>query len=59
MRKGVNLTGQKFGKLIVLEKVQEGKNKGKWECQCECGNIVSVRGRNLKKWINKILRLSL
>ena len=39
-----NLTGQKFGRLTVLELI---RNKG-WKCQCECGNIVYVEGYNLK-----------
>ena len=33
-----NLLGQKFGKLIVVERVIGDKdNIGKWFCQCDCG----------------------
>lgn len=41
-RKRVNvkdLTGQRFGKLLVLERDYKLK---KWKCQCDCGNITYV-----------------
>jgi hypothetical protein len=47
MGRFINLTGQKFGKLTVIERT---KNQGKhtvWVCKCECGNIVKVRSTNL------------
>jgi len=43
-----DLTGQKFGRLTVIEKT--GKRLCGhivWKCQCECGNIAEVMGRNL------------
>ena len=45
-----NLIGQRFGFLTVLEKDPERALGGavKWICQCDCGNIVSVRGSALK-----------
>lgn len=43
-----NLKGQKFGRLIVLEECGRNSNQAViWKCQCECGNIVSVRGSDL------------
>lgn len=42
---GPDLTGKKYGKLIVLMKDKENPNK--WICQCECGNIKSITGYNL------------
>ena len=40
-----DITGQKFGRLTVLEKSKEHKIRGVyvWICQCECGNITTVR----------------
>jgi hypothetical protein len=39
-----DLTGQKFGRLTVIEKT--GKRAGNrsiiWKCRCDCGNIVEV-----------------
>ena len=40
-----DLTGQKFGKLIVLEITPERRNRQVvWKCLCECGNITYVVG---------------
>lgn len=45
-----DLTGQKFGKLTVLERDIDKKDKEKvyWKCQCDCGNIVSIMSGQLK-----------
>ena len=45
-----NEIGKTYGKLTVLHK-DETKPQGEgvyWLCQCECGNIVSVRGHHLR-----------
>ncbi|QNM05694.1 site-specific integrase [Qiania dongpingensis] len=34
-----DLTGKRFGKLLVLEYVRPEKGTGKWKCRCDCGNI--------------------
>lgn len=49
MPKIIDLTGQRFGKLTVLELV--GKKNGKgyyWKCQCDCGNIKDILGSSLR-----------
>lgn len=54
MGKLIDLTGQTFGDLTVLER--DATRKGKyvyWKCQCICGKIVSVRGQNLKSGSTK------
>ena len=44
-----DLTGQKFGKLLVIEKTPERKNRQVvWKCQCDCGNITYVVGQALR-----------
>lgn len=47
----IDLTGQKFGYLTVLEKSAPPKNPNNkstmWKCQCECGNIVNIQRANL------------
>lgn len=48
----IDLTGQQFGRLTVLERDMT-KPIGKscfayWKCKCSCGNIVSVRGDHLR-----------
>lgn len=49
MPKCLDLVGEKFWKLTVLERV-ENSNTGKsqWLCQCDCGNKVIVVGAHLK-----------
>lgn len=54
MRKIQDLTGQKFGKLTVIERIENyissnGQQRSQWKCQCECGTIVDVIGTNLTR----------
>lgn len=47
----IDLTGQTFGKLKVLElheEKTEEKGMSIWKCLCECGNISFVRTADLK-----------
>lgn len=44
-----DLTGRRFGKLIVLEYVGTNKNRHSiWKCQCDCGIIKNISGHDLK-----------
>ncbi len=43
-----DLTGQRFGRLTVLEFVLTEGHRSFWKCQCECGNISVVNGMYLK-----------
>lgn len=52
MGRFVDLTGQRFGKLIALEVDEERKGKNRlyyWKCTCDCGNKVSIEGGSLRK----------
>ena len=42
----IDLTGQRFGRLIVIEYNKQTK---KWKCQCDCGNIKEVQSANLRR----------
>ena len=60
MGKEVDLTGQKFGKLLVVEKSEKpitSKNKDQgrryWKCLCECGKEKIVLGTSLKNGSTK------
>jgi hypothetical protein len=45
----IDLTGQKFGRLEVLRYSHSNKNYDSfWECKCDCGNTVVVRGADIK-----------
>ena len=49
MRKLINLTGQRFGKLIVLYEIPERKfGHVYWHCKCDCGNELDVYGYHLR-----------
>lgn len=48
LQRGGDLTGKRFGKLVVLEeagfiKKSNGRNSRLWKCQCDCGNICYVQ----------------
>ena len=49
MGKFIDLTGQKFGRLTVIERVENDKqNKSRWLCICECNNKTIVNASSLK-----------
>lgn len=49
MRKLIDLTGQRFGRLLVIRRVEcEKHGEAKWLCQCDCGNETAVFGYLLR-----------
>lgn len=45
----LDLTGQRFGRLVVLERYGSGPNgSALWLCQCDCGNLSIVLGSQLR-----------
>ena len=48
MPKLIDITGQKFNSLTVLERAENLSTKTAWRCQCDCGNEIVVEGQNLK-----------
>lgn len=44
----VDLTGNRYGRLTVLAKSPEKKNRIEWICLCDCGKETIVRGNNLR-----------
>ena len=50
MGRMIDLTGQRFGRLTVVEMVgKDNCKKTLWKCKCDCGNEVTVRATNLKQ----------
>lgn len=45
----IDLTGQKFGRLVVLGRKGSKNGKAAWECRCECGQIIVSRSCDLKQ----------
>ena len=50
-RKRDDLTGQRFGRLIIIsynEEVSRQKGRSWWNCKCDCGNEKVICGSKLK-----------
>lgn len=47
--KKVDLTGKRFGKLLVIQQANEKiRNQLCWICKCDCGNTIVAIGNKLK-----------
>jgi hypothetical protein len=46
----IDITGQRFGRLTVIEFIRRGK-RSYWKCLCDCGNFTVVFGGSLKKGV--------
>jgi len=45
----VDYAGQRFGKLLVLERAEAGKNgAARWKCRCDCGKECDVLAASLR-----------
>lgn len=50
----LDLTGQRFGRLLAIRPTEERKNSSVvWECLCDCGNTVFVRSQSLQKGVTQ------
>lgn len=51
MSKMIDLTGQRFGRLTVIERVasRPGSTNARWLCKCDCGNETTVLGTTLRR----------
>lgn len=55
MPKKVDITGQRFGRLMVLEPTDQrnGTREIIWKCQCDCGNIAYTTYHSLISGYNQ------
>ncbi len=45
----IDLAGQRFGRLTVVERAGSSKQKeALWKCKCDCGNVTIVRSSSLR-----------
>lgn len=44
----IDLTGKRFGRLVVLCRVEHEKKGVKWKCRCDCGKETIVFGGSLR-----------
>ena len=54
MSKMIDLTGQRFGRLTVIERTEDyvspkGERLTAWIARCDCGRVVSVVGCQIKR----------
>lgn len=49
MRKQLELTGKRFGRLTALKNVgSNSRGNSMWECLCDCGKTIVANSQNLK-----------
>jgi hypothetical protein len=48
-----DLTGRKFGRLTVLKRSENIRDKTAWLCVCECGNAKVITADNLKRGVTR------
>lgn len=45
----LDLTGQVYGRLTVIEEAERRNQKRYWRCRCECGNETAVLQQSLRR----------
>lgn len=54
MGKLIDMTGRRFGRLVVIEYVGlDSRHQALWSCKCDCGNVITARGYNLRRGITQ------
>ena len=46
--KAIDLTGQRFGNLLVIKKIQNKGNRRMWLCRCDCGKTCEKPTNSLR-----------
>ena len=49
--KSPDITGQRFGRYVVISRVEKGDGQSWWDCLCDCGKQKEVRGRRLRSGV--------
>lgn len=49
IKRRADITGQRFGQLVAVERVGSRKNQSLWLCKCDCGNTTVAAMSNLKE----------
>jgi len=47
--KTIDLTNQRFDKLLVLNQIRGDGDCAKWLCRCDCGNLTEVKSPHLRR----------
>lgn len=49
----IDLTGLRYGRLVVIAKAERRGNMLTWLCRCDCGNETIVYGNNLRRGLTQ------
>lgn len=53
MGRFIDLTGQRFGRLIVIQRANHTGSSAYWLCRCDCGNTIVIQGGSLRRGSTK------
>jgi len=53
MGKLINLTGQRFGRWVVISQAESSQESAMWNCICDCGKRVVVKSASLRSGCSK------
>lgn len=45
----IDLTGKRFGRLVVVSRAENKGQLSRWNCVCDCGNTTIVYSNNLRR----------
>ncbi|WP_054955031.1 AP2 domain-containing protein [Paenibacillus dakarensis] len=48
VRKLIDITGERYGRLTVIKEIERNRYTRRWLCRCDCGNEVPVTMSNLR-----------
>lgn len=48
MQNYIEMTGKRFGRLVVVKRIENSGRRLRWLCRCDCGNEKIVRGSDLR-----------
>ena len=51
--KALDITGQRFGKLLAIKKVNSKNGKTYWLCQCDCGEYKEIQTCHLTSGVTQ------
>lgn len=49
----MDMTGETFGRLVVIRRSPGPEKNSYWICRCECGNVKRIMGLNMKRGLTK------
>lgn len=48
-RRAIDMVGQRFGAIVVIERDLTVKSGAYWKCQCDCGNVATYSGQIIRR----------